>query len=702
MAAEAPLPLLREDLGLHPGPADNKGAPSWTLHDPVRGRFFRIDWPAFEVLARWHCGTAEAIARAVNSETTLSLGPEDVIGIGAFLVANELNTTMSEAGTQRLLLHASARRQSWTKWLLHHYLFFRVPLVRPDAFLGRTCHWFGWVGSRAFCMATLLALLAGLFFAYRQWDVFSATFVHTLRWSALPSYIVALAGVKAVHEAAHAYTAKRLGCRVPTMGVAFIVLWPLLYTDVNEAWKLKQRGQRLWVDAAGIVAELTVAAWATLAWAFLPDGPVRQAAFVLSAVTWISSLITNLSPFMRFDGYFLLMDMLDMPNLHQRAFAIGRWWLREALFGLGEPQPEPASRRAVVLLTVFAAATWIYRLLLFFGIALLVYHFFIKVVGLVLFSVEIVWFIAMPIWLELKAWHERRRSIARSGRTGLSLLMLGAGLVLLTVPWRGQISAPGVLQAARIGEVFVPFAARIEEIRVHEGEQVATGQLLFEFSAPSLQYRMAQIEARLQRLGYELQMAGIDPGQRAQANVIREQLAAARAEAQALDAETRRLRVTAPQAGVAANILPGLAKGSWISQRERLAVIRGQDTVLVRAYVSEEDIARLALGQIARFFADAPGRPVLKGRVAAIGQTALQAIAEPLVTAASGGGVESRPVNGAAVPQRSLYQVDITLEDAPEPGHKLRGRVVIDGQRQSLAARFVRSAAIVFVREMGT
>src|SRR5690606_33005699 len=136
--------------------------------------------------------------------------------------------------------------------------------------------------------------------------------------------------------------------------------------------------------------------------------------------------VINASPFMRFDGYFLLSDYLQMPNLHARAFALARWDLRERLFGLGEPAPEHFrgnQRRALVL---FAWATWVYRLVLFLGIAALVYHFFIKALGIFLFLVEIVWFIAKPLWSEIRAWRERAPQIARSQRARRSALIAGA------------------------------------------------------------------------------------------------------------------------------------------------------------------------------------------------------------------------------------------------------------------------------------
>jgi putative peptide zinc metalloprotease protein len=135
---------------------------------------------------------------------------------------------------------------------------------------------------------------------------------------------------------------------------------------------------------------------------------------LLATTTWVSTVLINASPFMRFDGYFLLSDYLQMPNLHSRAFALARWDARAAVCaGRGPPERLLTRQR---MLIAFAWATWIYRLVLFLGIAALVYHFFIKAVGILLFAVEIVWFVAKPVWSEVKAWRERKAQIAHSRR----------------------------------------------------------------------------------------------------------------------------------------------------------------------------------------------------------------------------------------------------------------------------------------------
>lgn len=307
------LPRLREELDLLPGPHTVDGQPSWTLHDPVRNLFFRIDWLTLEVLTRWTMGDPVRIAQDVNENTTLAIGAEDVEGVAKFLLQHQLVQASSSQTPQKMAEQLAKIQGSPLKWLLHHYLFFRVPLVKPDAWLNRWVHVARWFGTPWFAWLTLGALAMGLSQVIRRWDVFTASLVDTFNLEGLLAYGVALLVVKVLHELGHAFTAKHFGCRVPAMGVAFLVMWPVAYTDTNETWRLTDRFQRLRVASAGILTELVIAAWATLAWGLLPEGGMKSAAFVLATTSWVATLAINASPFMRFDGYFILMDALDMP-----------------------------------------------------------------------------------------------------------------------------------------------------------------------------------------------------------------------------------------------------------------------------------------------------------------------------------------------------------------------------------------------------
>ncbi|CUW41631.1 Peptidase, M50 family protein [Magnetospirillum sp. XM-1] len=698
-AAAMPLPTLRDELSLHPGPAALDGSPSWTIRDPVRNRYFRIGWAAFEALSRWG-GTAGEVAEVVRAETTIDMSDDEVMDVAKFLHGNHLTQVGSHADTLRLAEQAAAEKHSVFNWLLHHYLFFRIPLVRPDRFLGAMLPLVAWLGGAWFRWTTLGALLLGLLLVVRQWEVFTATLVDTFGIGGMVSYGIALSFVKVIHELAHGLTAKRFGCRVPTMGIAFLVMWPVLYTDVNETWTLASRRQRLLVGSAGILAELAVAAWATLLWAFLPDGGMRQAVFVLAAFTWVSSLAINLSPFMRFDGYFLAMDALELPNLHPRAFTMAKWWLREVLFDLGEPAPEgmdAGRRRAMV---AFAFAVWIYRLVLFLGIAALVYHFFIKAVGVLLFAVEIGWFVFLPIWNEVKEWAKRRGNILEGNRW--KRLLIGLGLVLLVaiIPWRTRVEAPASVAAEINAPLFLPAPARLERALVERGQRVAAGTPLLVFASPDIAARRAIIAARLAGKSAELEAVRLDPFGRERLSALTEELSRLGSEKAALDAEAERLTISAPHAGVFLDPLPDLKTGAWLSPKQQLGLIRADGTTIATAYVAEDDLERIGVGDDARFIPHGLDHAGLSGKVLAIDRNPVKLLTDPALASLHGGDIPVRSAGQILVPQGSFFRVTIRL-DGPAPDLKLIGHVRINGQGQSLIGRTVRAALVVLVREWG-
>jgi len=698
------LPPLREELDLMPGPNLADGQPSWTLHDPVRNLFFRIDWLTLEILTRWSMNDAKLIAEDVCDYTTLAIGPDDVQEVVKFAVQHQLVQATAPDASRKMTEQLTRIQGSPMKWLLHHYLFFRVPLIRPDAWLTR---WVGvarWFGSAAFAWLTLLALLGGLSQVVRHWDVFSASLVDTFNLEGLLAYGVALFCVKLLHELGHAFTAKHFGCRVPAMGVAFLVMWPVAYTDTNETWRLTNRFQRLRVASAGILTELVIAAWATLAWALLPEGGIKSAAFVLATTSWVATLAINASPFMRFDGYFILMDALDMPNLHGRSFAMARWKLREWLFGLGDAPPEHFAPGAARAMIAFAWATWLYRLVLFLGIALLVYFFFFKLLGIVLFAVEIAWFILWPIRSELRIWRELWPRI-RERKRGRQAAWWGLVLaLLLTVPWPGRIGASAVLRPQESWPVFAPAGARIEALPFAHGDVVQEGQPLVKLFVPDLATREKALQARLEQQRWQAVMSGFDEDMRKRWKVTEQSLATTAAELQGIQAERNQFAPTAPFAGYFWLADPDLRPGQWVSKRETLAVLVHQDSPWrVETWLDEDDVQRVQVGQKAFFTADSGTGERLELSVSAIDRDAARLLPRHELASALGGHILTREKNGQLVPERAIYRVVLDVEEMPQSlrSHAWRGQLTVPAQWSSPTARYTRQVLAVLVREFG-
>lgn len=697
MLLPLPLPLLRQELSIADGPRLADGQPSWTLHDPVRNQFFQLDWPSFEMLSRWDLQAPQAVIEQINRSTTLQLDLGDIDGFLLFLRDQQLLQPV-RGSAAALAMQREKQRGSWHEWLLHNYLFFRIPLVKPDRWLDRITPSLTFLFSPLFRWLTLAAGVFGLLGACREWDRFSATLMDTLSWQGALLYGCAVTFAKVCHEMGHALTAKRYGCRVPAMGLAFLVMWPVAYTDTNEVWKLPRREQRLAVAGAGIMTELMIAAWATLAWVWLPEGGPKQVAFLLSTTTWISTLVINASPFMRFDGYFLLSDYLGMPNLHNRAFALARWDLRERLFALGAPAPEPFPPRLHTGLILFAWAVWIYRLVVFLGIAALVYHFFIKAVGILLFMVEICWFLALPVWREMKVWRTLPHG-RRSKRSALLVLLL-AGLFL--VPWPNRVLTSGLLQPQQRLALYAPVHAVVDTLPVKNGQQVAADAPLMVLSSPELALRAGETVARQGTLAWQSAAAGLDASSRKDWQVLNDQLNYANAESATVGADLQRFHPQAPYAGVLVDVDPDLRPGEWLKGQEYLGSLVKAGPWQVVTYVDEEAVRRIAKGDRALFIADGVAGPAVHLTVASIDRDASRTLGEPELAALFGGDVLVREKNGVLYPEHAVYRVLLDADsDLSAASPEWRGHVAIAGQWEAPALRFLRSAASVAWREAG-
>ncbi|WP_323145093.1 HlyD family efflux transporter periplasmic adaptor subunit [Massilia phyllosphaerae] len=692
------LPLLREELTLLPGAVLADGQPSHTLHDPVRNLFFQIDWPTFEILRRWDMDDPAAIARAVSHETALQLDAADVDDVAAFFTDNQL--VRAHAGVaSAYAADLRKRRGGAAQWLLHNYLFFRIPLLKPDRWLTRVAPYLDPLYTRTFLLLTLAALAFGAVEIYRQWDHFAGTLVDTITWRGMAGYAVALAVVKVMHELGHAMTAKRFGCRVPAMGLAFLVMWPVAYTDTNDVWRLTKRRQKLAVVGAGMAVELGVAAWATLAWALLPDGMLRSLAFVLAAVTWIASVAINASPFMRFDGYFLLSDWLEMPNLHTRAFALARWDLRERLFGLGVAAPEVFPRARHVGLILFAYATWLYRLTVFLGIASLVYLFFIKAIGIALFAIEIGWFVMLPLIREMRVWRTLWPVLRRRPRARIALAMFLALALVVFLPLPTLTRATGLLRPAAQFVIYSPAHAQVVDLPVADGQHVATGTSLMRLASPELEARAQGVASRLEGLEQQAVAGVFDPQQRARWQILQQQALGAQSEAASIQGDASRYVPVAPFAGTLRDIAPDLRPGIWLSAREPLARLVS-DQIAAVAYVDEDDVERINVGDAARFYADAPSGPVVKLTVTSIEPEARRILDEPELATVFGGGIVAREKNGQFYPERPLYRVIFQAASGPQ-SHTWRGTVMIDGNWSAPGWRYLRNIVALVRRESG-
>lgn len=700
---ETPLPALRQDLKLLPAAHDADGAPRWLLHDGVRNRYFSLSRPALDLIRHWMPGctleqmSTHLVAKGFDYE------PEEIRAFSDFLTANHLVQARSAEAVAQLTRQHQSRQQGVGRWLLHNYLFVRIPLLRPDPWLARFAPCMDWIFHPLVQRLVLLLGGVGGLLVLRQWESFTTTFLYFFNLQGVLLYALTLVLVKSAHELGHALMCHRLGCRVASMGVAFLVLLPVLYTDTTDAWKLRSRRDRLRIVIAGVRTEIYLALIATFLWSVLPDGGLRSACFFVATTSWITSLLVNISPLLKFDGYYAFSDLIGVENLQYRSFALGRWQLRRWLWGLEDPLPEPLSRPRARLLTLYAWCTWLYRFFLFLGIALLVYHFFFKVLGLFLFVVEVAWFIVMPVFRELKVWRTRRAEFHFTPGRLLLWLLPGALLIWSLLPLPVDLSVPAVLRAERSQMLFATESAQVEQLHVESGAQVAAGTLLLKLKAPQLEYELAQTREQLALVETRLGRQSSSLQDRAEQAINQELARQLRAKQRGLQARQARLEIRAPFTGQITR-RERLHVGQWVGEHQPLLTLIDPMRMRVEGFVAEQSLHLLSVGDQGFFVRDSGQGAALGVQVEQIDVGAVGALPYPELGSESGGALAVQRVEDRLIPQTALYRVSLRLTGSePALGEPVRqpGMLLLQGRRQSWLWFQARRVLALVIRESG-
>ena len=364
------LPTLRDDIQLNEAPSEPEGSPSWTLYDPAANKYYKIGWLEFECINRIKkCRSINELVEKVKKETTLEPDIEIVENLLQFLALHNLVYAISDETLDHFEQQRELMARPWYKSLIHSYLFFTLPLFKPEKFLKKTYPLISPLFSRTFMVSMLLLLSYGIFLSIQRFDEIANTFINYLNLEGVILFVGATIIVKIIHELGHAYTATKYGVPVTTIGLAFIVLYPILYTETTNAWKLKNRNNRLVIAASGMMAELSLSAVTLLLWHILPPGMGQSLCFMIAIVSMLASLLVNLNPLMKFDGYYLFSDLVGVDNLQDRSFAFAKWRLREFLWGWKKSKPEVTNAKMERLLTGFGYSVWIYRFFLYLGIS---------------------------------------------------------------------------------------------------------------------------------------------------------------------------------------------------------------------------------------------------------------------------------------------------------------------------------------------
>lgn len=471
-------------------------------------------------------------------------------------------------------------------------LYYRLPLWDPDPFLDRTVR----VANALFSkwgFAVWAALVAfALWSCQGRLGAFLSETPRMLEIGNLPVLYIALVGLKAIHEMGHAYACKRFGGEVPEIGFAFILTAPCAYVDASASWKFTSRWQRIGVAMAGMYAESFIAAIAAVVWVGTGPGFAHDVALNVVVLATVATVLFNLNPLMRFDGYFVFADLMGVPNLQERASKEIKRRFKQWVLGLDEPVSEDQKQRRI-LYGLYGSSAAVYKLLLAVGIVSLVMQEW-PLLGLVAGVTFAWWMLVVPavrlfayLWSDPEVESRRRRARTLALSAGL-LIPLG----LPFVPVSFQVVVPGVLESDRAVVVHAPTDGFVTGVRVREGDAVWPGEVLVEIDHPDLRLRhvRAQREEEAQQALLET-VELTDPVAAAAHRARLEHLTEAR---EALELEVAQAAVTTSAQGRIATRMPEQLEGRFVRRGEPLVEVRSPRS-LVHLILDEEQFARAGL-----------------------------------------------------------------------------------------------------------
>ena len=590
---------LRGDVRIFEGPDGPSGVSS-LLFDPVSDSYFQLSAREASIASRFTARESLASFMDKAVKAGLDFSEAEVSALQASLLKGSLldiphGSGLCGAG------RPSALASAWGL-LISSYVFLKIPLMRPDAFLTASFPAVRTIFNRWTVLVVAAFAFAGYAAAVSDLGRVVQSFRDSISFAGAARYLVVIVLLKIGHELAHAYAAKLCGVRVRRFGVAFVFLLPRLYTDLTDVWRVKDRRMRALVDGAGILSELVVGGLAALIWSDIQPGAISTLCFHLFTVSLIGTLVVNANPFIGFDGYYVLMDLLGVDNLRPKGVAVLRDFLRFRLFGI-----EPAARAAAVsplerrIALIYGACSCVYRFFLYISFVVIVYFMFFKALGVVLAIVEAWLFLVRPVVAEIRAlrpvWHLASRKMAFTSAMALSIPLL---ILFAPLPWGS--SYPCVVSPSSFEILYVSTPGFLSSSVPFQGVAVPLGFQVARLEDRSLSFLRDESALELAALRVEFDSLRSYSESLAQAKVKLSQLKAKEEELAELDRRLGMLQLKSGRPGRVAVFEDALRTGRWLRRGEAAAEVFDPLSPSVKVYVPESALNSFLPGSGVLFY----------------------------------------------------------------------------------------------------
>ncbi|WDE07741.1 HlyD family efflux transporter periplasmic adaptor subunit [Thalassomonas viridans] len=694
-------------LGLHIQvyPQCYRGESWFVLRDLTKGRHIRFNALAYEVIGRldgkrsleeiWQQLPRLSLKESSGPQPSgqEGLGREEMLYLVAQLYDMDALKGDIPAPVETMLKREMQARQGRWQQRLMNPLALRFSLFDPDRLLNRVISGLRPLLSKtAMLIWLLVVLLAAMLAAANSTRLFEAITPELMAVENLLLLWLLYPLIKACHEFAHAVVVKFWGGEVHDMGITLLVFMPVPYVDASSAWTFREKRKRVLVGAAGIMAELFLAALGLFVYLAVEPGIISQAGLFIFITGTLSTLLFNANPLLRFDGYFMLQDVLEIPNLASRASRYYLYLLQRYLFGFSGAQSPVTAPGERGWLLVYGFAAFFYRLFILAVILLfLLKEYFILGVVLAVWALALQ--VLLPLWRgftflltsEKLNGHRLRAVAATSGI--ISTFICG----LVFIPVHHTSFAQGVVWVPEQAQIYAPGDGFVDAVFAVSGTRVTAETPLLEMHSAVLDKDIAVLEAKLQLLQLERQKALT--GQPVQQEIIREEIGAAEAELAQLQQQKAAFYIQSRQSGVF--VLPDDRQlgGQYLRQGELIGYVIAPQQLIIRAVVSQADVALVSAEndsvqvRLAENLNQVIETKILKMTPAGSRQL------PSLALSVEGGGkvVVQRGEDGESRSRQPMFQVDLALPAGlAVTGLGGRAFVRFDHGREPLATQWLR------------
>jgi putative peptide zinc metalloprotease protein len=694
---KCPTPKLRRDLVFRPQRFGNQQC--FIAEDPATARFFRIGVAEYMLLSALDGVRSVQAAWKKTLETLPDCGlqPNDAVTICQWAVRHELALeTWRDDDVKQQPRQASAQTPRSGRRL--GPLSMQLPLCYPDRFFERIEPWLGWVFSWPAVVSWLVLVgwaSKDLIASSDQLTSSASQVIAAGNWMWLGSAWVIL---KLIHECSHGVCCKRLGGDVREAGIILILFAPLAYVDVTSTWRIRSKWDRMRIAAAGMYVELLIAAVAALVWCRTDIGVIHELSFNVLMTASVMTLIFNANPLMRFDGYYIMSDALEIPNLYDQGRQHVGQCVRKYLLGDRVGRCSQGGVRSAII-SGYGWASLAWRNVVFASLLLAAVTLF-DGAGIVLVA------IAIALWVRsmlrrlvhlLHADGDHRVNWLRFAlvTTSISALMLCVALLL---PWPGATTAPAIVEFDPETIVRAGSNGFVDNLLVTGGQQVTRGQILVKMENPQLEHDLRELELLIDESRLKGRMFDRH-GEWVKSQAEKEKLRNLESRADELRAELSGLILRAPCDGVIVGRAIASLEGTYLQKGAAICSIGVERAKKIRVSIAQEDVEQFRgkLGQA--LHAHLSGIDPVRGVLQKIDPRASDVPIDPSLCAPEGGDLAVR-ADHAKSPTLTHDQLQLVsprftgiLKLEPSAGERL-----FAGQRAYVALRRFESVGHHIVR----